>query len=85
MDERAHSDEAGVLRFLAIWGRPVIAETFAPENRGLEGRTVDEVAAERNVGAWDAMCQVMIADRLRTGFSVPIPESDADWRARAEV
>jgi N-acyl-D-aspartate/D-glutamate deacylase len=85
MDERAQSDEAGVLRFLATWGRLVIAETFAPENGGLEGRTVDDVAAERGVGAWDAMCQVMVADRLRTGFSVPIPESDADWRARAEV
>lgn len=26
-----------------------------------------------------------MADRLRTGFSVPIPVTDADWVARAEV
>jgi len=85
MDERAQSDEAGVLRYLAGWARLVIAETFDPGQKGLEGRTVGDVAAEWGTGAWDAMCRVMVADRLRTGFAVPIPESDADWRARAEV
>jgi N-acyl-D-aspartate/D-glutamate deacylase len=46
---------------------------------------VGDVAAERGLSAWDAMCEVMVADRLQTGFAVPIPESDADWAARAEV
>ncbi len=44
-----------------------------------------DVAAGRGLGAWDAMCEVMVADRLRTGFQVPITASDADWAARAEV
>ena len=39
----------------------------------------------RGIDAWDALCEVVVADRLRTGFSVPIPESDDDWRARSEV
>ncbi len=85
MDERAQSDEAGVLRFLATWSRLVVAETFAPENRGIEGRAVGEIAAERGLGGWDALCEIVVADRLRTGFSVPIPVTDADWTARAEV
>ena len=85
MDARAQSDEAGVLRYLAGWARLVVAETFAPENSGLEGRTVGEVAAGWGMDPWDAMCRLMVADRLRTGFAVPIPESDADWTARAEV
>jgi N-acyl-D-aspartate/D-glutamate deacylase len=85
MDERAQSEEAGVLRFLAGWARLVIAETFDPGQQALEGRTVGDVAAEWGMDPWDAMCRVMVADRLRTGFSVPIPESDDDWRARAEV
>ncbi len=85
MDERAQSDEAGVLRYLAGWARLVIAETFAPEQRGFEGRTVGEIAAEWGMDPWDAMCRLMVADRLRTGFAVPIPESDDDWKARAEV
>jgi len=85
MDARAQSDEAGILRFLADWGRLVIEETFAPANDGLVGRSVASVATERGLGAWDAICEVIVADRLRTGFSVPIPVSDADWAARAEI
>ena len=85
MDDRAQSDEAGILRFLANWSQLVVAETFSPVNAGLEGRSVGSVAADRGIGAWDALCEIVVADRLRTGFSVPIPESDADWKARAEV
>ncbi len=85
MDERAQSDEAGVLRFLAGWARLVIAETFSPEQRDLEGRTVGDVAAEWGMDSWDALCRLIVADRLRTGFAVPIPESAADWEARAEI
>ncbi len=85
MDDRAQSDEAGILRYLAAWGRLVIAETFSPANAGLEGRPVGSVATDRGLDAWDALCEIVVADRLRTGFSVPIPETDADWAARAEV
>jgi N-acyl-D-aspartate/D-glutamate deacylase len=85
MDARAQSDEAGILRYLANWGQLVIAETFAPENDGYQGRPVAAVAAEKGMPAWDALCEVVVADRLQTGFSVPIPESEDDWKARAEV
>ncbi len=85
MDARAQSDEAGILRYLANWGQLVVEETFAAENRGALGCRVDAVAAERGLTPWDALCEIVVADRLRTGFAVPIPESDADWRARAEV
>jgi N-acyl-D-aspartate/D-glutamate deacylase len=85
LDERAQSDEAGILRYLADWGRLVISETHAPENDGLEGLRVAEVAARWGVDAWDAICRVLVADRLRTGFSVPIPTTDDDWAARART
>ena len=85
MDQRAQSEEAGVLRFLAGWARLVIAETFAPEQQELEGRTVGDVAADWGMDPWDALCRIIVSDRLRTGFAVPIPESDADWEARAEI
>jgi N-acyl-D-aspartate/D-glutamate deacylase len=85
LDDRAQSDEAGILRFLADWGRLIIAETHAPQNNGLEGLTVAEVASRRGVDAWDAICQVLVDDRLRTGFSVPIPATDDDWSARART
>ena len=44
LDAGAQSDEAGILRHLAVWDRLIIEETFAPENADVEGRTVGEVA-----------------------------------------
>ena len=85
LDARAQSDEAGILRYLADWSRLVIAETRAPENRRFEGRSVGDVAGEFGVDAWEAICRVLVADRLRTGFSVPIPVTDDDWAARART
>ena len=38
LDAGAQSDEAGILRHLAVWDRLIFDETFAPENAGLEGR-----------------------------------------------
>jgi N-acyl-D-aspartate/D-glutamate deacylase len=81
----ASSDEAGILRALANWGRLVILETFAPENAGYEGRTVGEIAAERSQEPFDAMLDIVVADKLRTGLRPPIPETEQDWVARADV
>ena len=66
MDERAQSDEAGILRHLADWGRLVIDEGFTPATRELQGRPVGSVAAERGISAWDALCEIVVADRLQT-------------------
>jgi N-acyl-D-aspartate/D-glutamate deacylase len=85
LDAGAQSDEAGILRHLAVWERLIIEETFAAENAGLEGRTVGEVARERGVSPFDALLDVVVADRLRTGLRPPIPESEADWTLRAEA
>src|SRR4051812_48272323 len=47
MLERANSKEAGVFRRLANFGRYVIGDTYSPENEGLKGRVVRDIAAER--------------------------------------
>jgi N-acyl-D-aspartate/D-glutamate deacylase len=85
LDEGAQSDEAGILRHLAQWDRLIVAETFAPENEGIEGRTVGDLARERGVSPFDALLDVVVADRLRTGLRPPIPESEGDWTLRAET
>jgi N-acyl-D-aspartate/D-glutamate deacylase len=85
LDAGAQSDEAGILRHLAVWDRLFFDETFAPENSGLEGRTVGDLAAERGVDPFDALLDVVVADGLRTGLKPPIPTSEADWAFRAEV
>ena len=85
LDAGAQSDEAGILRHLAQWDRLVIDEVFAPSNKGAEGRTVGEIARARGVTAFDALLDIVVADRLRTGMHPPIPESEEDWALRAEV
>lgn len=85
LDAGAHSEEAGILRHLAVWERLIIEESFAPENKAFEGRTVGEVAAERGVEPFDALLDVVVADGLRTGLRPPIGESEEDWVLRAKV
>jgi N-acyl-D-aspartate/D-glutamate deacylase len=82
----ASSDEAGVLGQLANWPILNIVETFAPANAAYTGRTVGQVAAERNQDPFDALLDIVIADDLRTGLRPPARvDSEADWDYRTEV
>ena len=85
--EGAASPEAGVLGAMARWQTMEIAETFAPENDGLAGRTVGDVATERNQAPFDCLLDIVIADQLRTGLLPAIggDDDDAGWRMRADV
>jgi N-acyl-D-aspartate/D-glutamate deacylase len=85
LDEGAQSDEAGILRALAVWDRLIFDETFAPENEDLEGHSVGELARARGITPFDALLDVVVADRLRTGLRPPIPESEEDWVLRAQI
>ena len=85
LDAGAQSEEAGILRHLAVWERLIFEETFAGENAAVEGRTVGEVARERGVAPFDALLDVVVADGLRTGLRPPIGESEQDWVLRVET
>ena len=87
LDERAHSKEAGVLAGLARWERLEVVEGFTPETRSYEGRKIGEIARERGQQPFDALCDVVIADELRTGLRPDFggPEPDDVWKMRAEV
>lgn len=86
LNQGAQSEEAGMLRGLANWGRLIIVETFAPENADATGRSVGEVAAARGGEPFDTLLDIVIADELRTGLTPPaFGDESADWRLRAEV
>jgi len=84
----ASSEEAGILRGLANWGRLQLVETFAAENAPFEGRQVADVVEARGGGdAFDVLLEVVLADELRTGLS-PGGMGDTtaeDWKLRADV
>ena len=68
------------------WGIYVIRETFAPENAQWEGKSVSAIAKERGVDDFDALCDIVVADDLHTGFGFPIGEDDDEtWKIRMEV
>ena len=87
LKEGAASDEAGVLRRLADWPRVEIVEAFAPENQPFEGRTVGEIMADQGgTDAFDVLCDIVIADELRTGLRPGgVSATAADWKLRADV
>jgi N-acyl-D-aspartate/D-glutamate deacylase len=85
LDAGAQSDEAGILRHLANWERLIVDETFDASNAACEGRSVGDIARERGLEPFDALLDIVVADRLRTGLRPPIPESEEDWVLRAET
>jgi N-acyl-D-aspartate/D-glutamate deacylase len=72
--------------FIANWDTHTIAQTFSPPAKRYEGRRLGEIAAEEGKGAFDAFCDILLADDLRTYF---VPDrrlpSQKDWEARAEI
>ncbi len=86
LDAGAHAPEAGVLSGLARWERFTVVEGFTPGTRAYEGRTVGSIAAETGRAPFDVLCDIVVADGLRTGLRPELPaEDDATWRARAAV
>jgi len=83
--ESAESD-TGLFRAMLRWDRLQISETFAPENDGVSGRTVADVAAERGADPFDALLDVVITDDLRTVLMPPARGDDPEsWRLRSEA
>jgi N-acyl-D-aspartate/D-glutamate deacylase len=83
---RAHSDDAGVFARLTDFGNYVLGDTYAPENEGLKGRVVRDVAAERGTEPFDTLLDIVIADRLRTVlWPIPTDGDDASWALRQQV
>ena len=83
LSEGIDSDENKLRRYIPL-EHAEISETFTPENAGLEGRLVSDIGRERGVDPFDTLLDIVIADGLRTGWTNPAHESDADtWRRRA--
>ena len=82
----AASEEAGVLRGLANWGRLEIAEGFSPETMAMEGRSVEDIAAQRGQEPFDALLDIVIGDGLRTALRPRFGGQTAeDWGLRTQV
>jgi N-acyl-D-aspartate/D-glutamate deacylase len=84
--EQAQSEEAGVFRRLTDWARYVIGDTYSTANEGLQGRVVEDIAAERGLDPFDALVEIVGADDYRTIlWPMPTDNDDASWAMRKEV
>ncbi|MEX2254731.1 MAG: amidohydrolase family protein [Acidimicrobiia bacterium] len=84
--EGASSPEAGMLRGLANWASMEVNQTFEPENEGLAGRTVGDIAAERGQEPFDTLCDIVVADKLATVICPPVAgNDDASWNLRRDI
>jgi N-acyl-D-aspartate/D-glutamate deacylase len=64
----------------------VLGETFHPSNHSYLGRSIAEIAAEVGRDPFDVLCDVVIADELRSGFIPEPPGADeAAWESRRET
>jgi N-acyl-D-aspartate/D-glutamate deacylase len=74
------------MRHFTNWWKMTIFHTVAPENRQYLGRNIGDIAAELGTTAWDALCDIALADDLDTSFGHPSAEEpDETWQARVEV
>jgi len=71
---------------LANFGQYVLTECTSPDTVQYEGRTVADVAAEMGLEPFDALCDIALANDLRTGFMFPpYGDTEDDWKARVDV
>ena len=76
----------GALVSLQRWGAYEIGETFAPQNAGLTGRTVAEIASEHGTDPFETLFDIVVADDLRTGLWPQPSDDDAEsWKLRLHV
>ncbi len=83
--------EAGVFLRLTNWGTYSIGDTFSPENEGLSGRVVRDIAQERGgsgegQNAFDVLCDIVVADGGRTIlWPHPTDDDTESWSMRSEL
>jgi N-acyl-D-aspartate/D-glutamate deacylase len=82
----AVAPEAGLLRELVDWDRVTVSETFSPDTAAFEGWHGRKLARSSGKTALDAILDIVVADRLRTGLqTAPLGDDAETWRMRAET
>ncbi len=68
------------------WADQLVCDVGAPELARFVGRRIGDIAAERAQDPFDALLDLLVADRLRTGLLPPaIDAGDACWAERVRL
>ena len=85
MDRLAQSTP-GNARNVANWAAYVLLQTFTEKWKPFEGRTIGDIAQERGVTSFNALCDIAVDDNLLTVITnVDKGQDDETWKRRVEV
>jgi N-acyl-D-aspartate/D-glutamate deacylase len=71
---------------MADWGSKVVAEVVDPALHRWQGLALADIAGEQGKEPFEALLDLVCADKLRTTFSRPYAElSAADWKANVDA
>ena len=80
------AQQPSAFRGVARWERLTVGEVTKPELAHLEGRTIGEIADSQGTTPWDALCDLVVADDLKTGLYPRAAGDDPDsWTMRQEL
>ncbi len=70
-------------RGLARWERLTVGEVTKTDLKHFEGRTIGEIAEKLGQTPWDALCEIVVADDLKTGLYPPAAgDNEESWALR---
>lgn len=80
------AQQPSTFRGLARWERLTVGEVTKDELTHFEGRTIGDIADEHGQSAWDALCELVVADDLKTGlYPRTSGDDDETWAMRQEL
>jgi len=81
--EEGASTASGVMQRMSNWGAWHLHETFTEEYKAYEGKTLDELSESKGCSPFNAMLDLVLADKLRTVLVPPVPGGDEEsWLMR---
>ncbi|HWW46002.1 MAG TPA: amidohydrolase family protein, partial [Acidimicrobiia bacterium] len=74
------------MRMVSDWSTKVIFDVVNPDNEQYRGRMIGDIAREEGREPFDVLCDIAVADELRTSFgTLPPSDTKEDWQARIEL
>lgn len=80
------AQQPSAFRGVARWERLTVGEVSKDSLRHYEGRTIGDIADEQGVSPWDALCELVVADDLKTGlYPRAAGDDEESWALRGEL
>lgn len=80
------AQKPSAFRGVARWERLTVGEVFKEDLKHLEGRTIGDIAEELGKTPWEALCEIVVEDELKTGLYPPAAgDNEESWALRQEL